>query len=154
MQKISTFLWFDGSAEEATRHYVETFPDSKITNVARQGAGEDAPVFIVNFELFGRHFQALNGGPSHSFTPAISIFVTCEDQDEVDRYWSRLSHDPAAERCGWCKDRWGLSWQIIPRQLMELAGGPDAEAGGRVMQAMLGMKKIDVAGLEAAYQGE
>lgn len=154
MQKISTFLWFDGAAEEAARYYVETFPDSKITNIARQGPGENAPVFIVNFELFGRQFQALNGGPSHVFTPAISIFVSCEGQEEVDHYWSRLSHDPAAEQCGWCKDRWGLSWQIIPKQLMELAGGPDREAGGRVMQAMLAMKKIDVAGLEAAYKGE
>lgn len=157
MQKITTYLWFDGAAEQAAEYYTTLFPDSRITHIARYGKagpGAEGSAMIVNFVLAGQEFIALNGGPHFRFNEAISLFVTCEDQQEVDRLWDRLASDGGApSMCGWLKDRWGLSWQIIPKALMELMSDPDPARSGRVMQAMLGMQKIDVAALRAAHAG-
>jgi predicted 3-demethylubiquinone-9 3-methyltransferase (glyoxalase superfamily) len=142
MQKITPFLWFDDNAQEAAEFYVSLFKNSKITS--------SNPMF-VSFVLDGQEFSALNGGPQYKFTEAISLFVTCEDQDEVDKYWEALTADGGEEsQCGWLKDKYGLSWQIIPKRLSELLGDEDREKAGRVMQAMLQMKKIIVADLEKA----
>jgi len=145
MQKITTFLWFDNQAEEAAEFYTSVFKDSKINRVTHS----QGKVLTVVFQLFGQEFIALNGGPLFKFTEAISLFVDCETQREVDYYWAKLS-DGGHEQCGWLKDRYGLSWQIIPRRLMELLRDKDPERAKRVMQAMLQMKKIDIAGLEQA----
>ncbi len=159
MQKITPFLWFDGQAEEAAQLYVSVFPNSQIKQVLRYGeAGREqhgqAPgtVMTVAFELDGQAFTALNGGPVFKFNEAVSFVVDCATQNEVDHYWQKLGEggDPAAQQCGWLKDRYGLSWQIVPRRLIELLSDPDAETAGRVMQTMLSMKKIDVAALERA----
>lgn len=159
MQKITPFLWFDGRAEEAARYYVSIFPNSRIVQVLHYGeAGKEqhgqtpGSVMTVSFELDGQPFTALNGGPTFTFTPAVSFVVDCATQDEVDHYWTRLGAggDPAAQQCGWLADRYGLTWQIVPKQLIELLGGPDPAASGRVMQAMMPMKKLDIAVLERA----
>ena len=152
MQKVTPFLWFDGKAEEAMNFYISLFDDAKVIHVTRQG--ESGPVSWVNFELAGQEFMGLNGGPNYHFTEATSFFVNCESQEEVDRLWASLTSDGGEPgQCGWLKDRYGLSWQIIPSRLGELLGDPDPERAGRVMQAMLGMTKIEIAGLEAAHAG-
>ncbi|WP_049564368.1 VOC family protein [Streptomyces sp. SBT349] len=157
MQKITTFLWFDHQAEEAAAFYTSLFKDSRILEVQRYGEagpGPEGSAMTVSFELAGQRYTALNGGPHFSFTEAISLYVDCEDQAEVDELWARLTADGGEEsQCGWLKDRYGLSWQIVPRALPELLGGEDAAASQRVMRAMLGMRKIDVQALEDAARG-
>jgi predicted 3-demethylubiquinone-9 3-methyltransferase (glyoxalase superfamily) len=154
MQKITPCLWFDGDAEEAANLYVSLFPDSRIDKVMRSPAdtpsGPEGSVLTVEFTLAGQQFVGLNGGPQFRFNEAVSFQVDCADQAEVDRLWEALSADPSAEVCGWIKDRFGLSWQIIPRALPELLGDPDPDRARRAMEAMLKMKKIDVAELERA----
>jgi predicted 3-demethylubiquinone-9 3-methyltransferase (glyoxalase superfamily) len=150
MQKITTFLWFDNQAEEAMNHYVSIFRNSKILNVHRR----DGTVLTVAFELEGQKFMALNGGPLFKFTEAISLFVDCETQQEVDELWAKLTAGGAESRCGWLKDKYGLSWQIIPRALMKLMGDPDPEKSQAVMQAMLKMNKIVIEDLQRAYDAK
>jgi predicted 3-demethylubiquinone-9 3-methyltransferase (glyoxalase superfamily) len=151
MQKITTFLWFDDQAEEAAKFYCSIFKNSKIESTSRYGEGMPAPagsVMAVTFQLEGQTFFALNGGPHYQFTPAISLFVSCEDQAEIDRLWEKLSADPKSEQCGWLKDRFGLSWQIVPRVMNELMSSPAA------MKELMTMKKLDIARLkQAATQG-
>jgi predicted 3-demethylubiquinone-9 3-methyltransferase (glyoxalase superfamily) len=154
MQKITPFLWFDGLAEEAMNFYVSIFKNSKVINVSRYGEGGPGPkgtVMSATFQLEGQQFMALNGGPLFTFTPAISLFVNCETQEEVDELWNKLSADGSEERCGWLKDKYGLSWQIIPTALGRLLGDKDPEKAKRVMMAMLKMDKIDVKKLQEAY---
>ena len=153
MSKITPFLWYDSEAEEAATLYTSLFPSSRIVDVARYGAagpGPEGTVMTVRFELDGQRFVALNGGPAHPFTEAVSFVVDCTTQDEVDRYWSALSEGGKEGPCGWLKDRFGLSWQIVPSRLPELLTDPDRARSQRVMQAMLQMKKIDIAALEEA----
>jgi predicted 3-demethylubiquinone-9 3-methyltransferase (glyoxalase superfamily) len=155
MQKISPFLWFDHQAEEAMNFYVSTFKNSKIGKVSRYGdtgAGPKGSVIAATFELEGLQFHALNGGPRFNFTPAISMFVDCATQGEVDELWEKMSAGGEKSRCGWLKDKYGLSWQIIPSALGKLLGDPDPVKAGRVMKAMMQMTKIDVAGLQRAYE--
>src|SRR5467141_1655581 len=152
-QKITTFLWFDGKAEEAANHYVSIFKNSKILGVARYGDAGPGPkgsVMTVQFQLEGRGFIALNGGPQFKFTEAISLLVNCETQKEVDELWSKLSAGGEEGPCGWLKDKFGLSWQIVPVALPELLGDPDREKAQRALAAMLKMQKIDIAELERA----
>ena len=153
MQKITPCLWFDTEGEEAAELYTSVFPNSKITEVTRYGSAGPRPegtVMTVAFELDGQTFVALNGGPDFTFSEAISFQVSCKDQDEVDHYWSKLSEGGEEGPCGWVKDRFGLSWQIIPEALPRLLGDPDAEKAQRVMAAMLEMGKIRVDELEQA----
>jgi len=147
MTSISHMLWFDTQAEEAANFYVSLFKDGKITGVSR---GPDGKAFVVNFEIAGSRYLALNGGPLYTFNEAFSIFVNVEDQAEVDRFWDALTAGGEESRCGWLKDKYGLSWQIVPKALGECLGHPDPEKAGRAMQAMMGMKKIIVAELVAA----
>ncbi|MBK7451035.1 MAG: VOC family protein [Anaerolineales bacterium] len=152
MTKITPFLWFDTQAEEAMNFYISIFKNSKIYNISRDPNGK---VFTVAFELEGQDYIGLNAGPAFKFNEAISMFVNCEDQAEVDYFWNALIADGGEESmCGWLKDKYGLSWQIVPKQLGELMGDPDPEKSGRVMQAMLKMQKIIVADLKKAYDGE
>jgi predicted 3-demethylubiquinone-9 3-methyltransferase (glyoxalase superfamily) len=156
MQKITPFLWYDDQAEEAANLYTSVFDNSKILNVSRYGeAGPGAPgsVMTVEFELEGQRFVGLNGGPAHKFTEAVSFAVTCETQEEVDELWSKLSDGGEEGPCGWLKDRFGLSWQIVPTALPRLLTDPDREKAGRVMQAMMQMGKIEIAELERAAEG-
>jgi len=153
MRKIQPFLWFDDQAEAAVNFYVSIFDDAEITQIARYGEAGPGPkgsVMTISFELAGQSFIALNGGPRYRFTEAVSFMVECKDQAEVDRYWDRLSEGGEPGPCGWLKDRFGLSWQIVPSVLMELIGDPDPEKARRATQAMLRMRKIDIAKLEAA----
>jgi predicted 3-demethylubiquinone-9 3-methyltransferase (glyoxalase superfamily) len=153
MQKITTFLWFDSQAEEAVNFYVSIFKNSKIGTIRRYGDAGPGPkgsVMIVTFQLEGREFTALNGGPHFSFTPAISLLVNCEAQAEVDELWERLSAVGKKDRCGWLTDKYGLSWQIVPTKLTQLMGDPDPKNATRVMQAMLQMDKLDISRLEEA----
>ena len=153
MKEIVPCLWFDTEGEEAAEFYTSVFPNSKILDVSRYGEAGPRPagtVMTVNFELNGQEFLALNGGPDLTFSEAISFQVFCEDQDEVDRYWAALSEGGEEGPCGWLKDRFGLSWQIVPTRLSELLSDPDPERSQRAMKAMLGMKKIDIADLERA----
>ena len=153
MQKITPFLWFDGQAEEAAEFYVSLFPNSSVDAVSRYGGagpGKPGSAMTVSFQLDGRPFLALNGGPHYRFTPAVSFIRNCETQEEVDSLWHRLLDGGTPQQCGWITDRFGVSWQIVPNALMELLSGPDAAAGQRVMKAMLGMVKLDIAGLRAA----
>ena len=154
-QKITTYLWFDGQAEEAASLYTSIFKNSKITSVTRYGDAGPGPkgqAMVVNFELEGQELIALNGGPQFKFTEAISLLVSCDSQEEVDDLWSKLTAGGGAEsQCGWLKDKFGLSWQIIPSALFRLMQDPDPAKSRRVMEAMLQMKKIDIAGLERAY---
>jgi predicted 3-demethylubiquinone-9 3-methyltransferase (glyoxalase superfamily) len=163
MQKISPFLWFDDQAEEAANFYVSVFSarrgsadgESKIVSVSRYGEAGPGPAgtaMTVSFQLEGLEFTALNGGPEFPFTEAVSFFVNCESQDEVDELWEKLSEGGAEDQCGWLKDKYGLSWQIIPTALGELLGDPDPEKSQRVMKAMLEMSKIDIAALKRAYE--
>jgi predicted 3-demethylubiquinone-9 3-methyltransferase (glyoxalase superfamily) len=148
MQKIVPFLWFDGQAEEAMKFYVSIFKNSKIVSTM---AGPNGTVMGGNFQLEGQAFYALNGGPQYKFTPAISLFVNCETQKEVDELWDRLSASKADEQCGWCKDKYGVSWQIIPTVLGKLMGDKNPKKAGAAVQAMLKMKKIDIKGLQKAF---
>jgi predicted 3-demethylubiquinone-9 3-methyltransferase (glyoxalase superfamily) len=155
MQKIRPFLWFDDKAEEAVDFYTAIFRNSKIGDVMRCGEGGPRPagsVLSVTFELEGQEFVALNGGPHFSFTPAVSFFVTCETQAEVDAFWDKLSAGGKANRCGWLTDKYGLSWQIVPAVLGEMLQDQDAAKASRVMQAMLLMDKLDIATLRQAYE--
>jgi predicted 3-demethylubiquinone-9 3-methyltransferase (glyoxalase superfamily) len=157
MQKITPFLWFDDKAEEATNFYVSIFKNSKIVSVSRYGEAGPGPkgsVMSVTFQLDGQDFYALNGGPHFNFTPAISFFVNCETQQEVDELWEKLSAGGRKDRCGWLKDKYGLSWQIIPTILGKLLQDKDARKSKRVMHAMLQMDKIDVKTLKQAYDQE
>jgi predicted 3-demethylubiquinone-9 3-methyltransferase (glyoxalase superfamily) len=154
MQKITPFLWFDTQAEEAARFYTSVFENSPIVDTMRYGEAGPGPkgsAMSVTFELDGQTFIALNGGPHASFSPAISFFVDCATQEEVDALWRKLSAGGEAQRCGWLKDKYGVSWQIIPSVLGEMLREGDAERSGNVMRAMLGMDKIEIAGLERAY---
>ncbi|MBK8619122.1 MAG: VOC family protein [Anaerolineales bacterium] len=152
MKKITPFLWFDSQAEEAMNFYVSLFKNSKVGSVSR---GPDGKAFTVAFELDGQEFMGMNAGPQFKFNEAVSMSVNCEDQAEVDYFWNALTADGGEESmCSWCKDKYGLSWQIVPKQLGELMGDPDPEKSGRVMQAMLKMKKIIVADLKKAYNNE
>ena len=153
MQKITPCLWFDTEGEEAATFYTSVFPNSRVVDVARYGAGGPRPegtVMTVSFELDGQKFVALNGGPYFTFDEAISFQVTCKTQEEVDAFWSKLSQGGEEGPCGWLKDKYGLSWQIVPTALPELLADPDPEKAQRVMQAMLGMKKIEIGALERA----
>ena len=157
-QKITTYLWFDDNAEEAINFYVSIFKSSKVLQLTRYGDAGPGPkgmVMFGSFQLEGQQFMALNGGPHFKFTEAISLFVSCESQEEVDDLWTKLTADGGApSQCGWLKDKYGLSWQIIPTALMELMSDKDPEKSKRVMQAMLQMTKIDIAALKRAYDGE
>jgi predicted 3-demethylubiquinone-9 3-methyltransferase (glyoxalase superfamily) len=155
MGRITPFLWFDGRAEEATNFYVAIFPNSRVLNISRNGGSGPGPkggVMSTTFELDGQSFMALNGGPMFSFSPAISFFVSCETQAEVDDLWERLSAGGEPQRCGWLKDKFGVSWQVIPSALGRLMSDPDRAKAGRVMKAMLQMQKIDIDGLTRAYE--
>ncbi|HET6990985.1 MAG TPA: VOC family protein [Bacteroidia bacterium] len=150
--KITPFLWFDKEAEDAMKFYCSVFKNSKVKNVSR--SGKDGPVFSVSFELEGQPFHAFNAGPMFKFNESISFFVNCEDQKEVDYFWNKFTADGGQEsRCGWLKDKFGLSWQIVPRHLGELMNDKDAAKAKRVVDSMMGMKKIIIADLEKAYQG-
>ena len=154
MQKITPFLWFNGQAEEAADLYTSVVKNSKIGNIARYGEAGPEPkgsVMSVTFELDGQEFIALNGGPQFTFTPAVSFMVRCETQEEVDRLWEKLSEGGSKNRCGWLQDKFGLSWQIVPAALGRMLHDQDPEKSKRVMQAMLQMDKLDIAGLERAY---
>jgi predicted 3-demethylubiquinone-9 3-methyltransferase (glyoxalase superfamily) len=153
MQKITPFLWFDDKAEEAMNFYVSVFKNAKAGGIYRYGEGgpgANGKVMSVTFELDGQEFMALNGGPHFTFTPAISLFVRCESQEEVDELWEKLSEGGEKSRCGWLKDKFGLSWQIIPSVLKDLLHGPDAEKSKRVMAAMMQMGKIEIEKLQQA----
>lgn len=155
-RSITPCLWFDRQAEEAARFYVSLFPDSHVDKVLESPAdspsGKKGDVLSVDFTLMGRKFSGLNGGPYFKFNEAVSLTVPCENQAEVDRYWDALSAVPEAEQCGWAKDRYGLSWQIVPTTLNGLLADPDRKKAGRVMEVMLKMKKLDIKALEQAYQ--
>lgn len=161
MQKIVPFLWFDSNAEEAVNFYVSIFKNSKINYASRydeagaKASGRPAgSVMTIAFELNGQEFTAINGGPEFTFTEAISFVVNCESQEEVDEMWTKLTQGGHEVQCGWLKDKFGLSWQIVPTALGKLMSGPNPEKSQRVMEAMLKMKKIDIAGLQRAYDGE
>lgn len=158
MSKITPFLWFDNQAEEATKFYTSVFKNSKIGSIARYGdagPGPNGSVMTASFEIDGQQFVALNGGPHFKFTEAISFVVNCESQKEVDYYWEKLTANGGQEsQCGWLKDKFGLSWQIVPTILSQLLQDKDAKKAQRVMQAMLKMKKIVIADLQTAYDGQ
>ncbi len=156
MQKITTFLWFDNQAEEATKFYTSIFKDSKIGKIMRYneaGPGVPGTVMTINFWLDGQEFIALNGGPDYHFTEAVSLFVNCKDQAEVDYFWEKLSEGGEKGPCGWLKDKYGLSWQVVPAILMEMLGDKDAVRAENVNRAMLKMNKLDIQGLKKAYEG-
>lgn len=153
MPRITPFLWFDGTAEEAAHFYVSIFPNSRVTSVWRYPEGAPMPagtVMTVSFHLDGQSFTALNGGPMFQLTEAVSFVVECATQDEIDHYWSRLGDGGRVQQCGWLKDRFGLSWQIVPKQLSELLGQDDPARAQRVMGALLGMSKLDIMALRKA----
>jgi predicted 3-demethylubiquinone-9 3-methyltransferase (glyoxalase superfamily) len=156
MQKITPCLWFDTQAEEAAAFYTSVFDNSRILNVSHFGEAGPRPegmVMVVHFEIDGQEFVALNGGPEFTFNEAVSFQVNCDSQEEVDEFWSRLSERGEEGPCGWLKDRFGVSWQIVPKRLQELIDDPDQDKSQRAMRAMLGMKKIDIAALEQAAAG-
>jgi predicted 3-demethylubiquinone-9 3-methyltransferase (glyoxalase superfamily) len=156
MQKITTFLWFDSQAEEAANFYISVFKDGKITKVSRYGEAGPGPagsVLVVGFELAGQEFQALNGGPHFKFTEAISLVVNCKDQAEVDEFWEKLSEGGTKSQCGWLKDKYGLSWQVVPTILPQLLQGEPKKAN-RVMQALMKMTKLDIKILQDAANEE
>jgi predicted 3-demethylubiquinone-9 3-methyltransferase (glyoxalase superfamily) len=159
MSKITPCLWFDGEAEEAAKFYVSLLPDSRIETIQKNPvdgpAGKAGTVLVVEFTLAGQRFMALNGGIRFEYTHAVSFKIDCADQAEIDRLWDTLSADGGqVERCGWLKDRYGVSWQIVPAALVQYLGGPDRAGAQRAMQAMLGMVKLDIAGLKQAYEGK
>lgn len=154
---FTTCLWFDGQAEEAANHYLSIFKDSKLGRVGRYteaGPGPAGSVIAVEFEVNGQKFSALNGGPQFTFNEAISFQIFCDDQEELDYYWNRLSEGGQEVQCGWLKDRYGVSWQVIPSGLIDMIGDPDQEKATRTTQAMLSMVKLDIAALQRAYAGE
>jgi predicted 3-demethylubiquinone-9 3-methyltransferase (glyoxalase superfamily) len=156
MKRIYPCLWFDDQAEEAAGFYVSIFKNSRITGLSRYGDAGPRPkgtVMVVTFELDGERFMALNGGPRFKFSEAISMVAKCESQQEIDHYWEKLSAGGKTQMCGWLKDKYGLSWQIVPVALEEMMGGGDAAKSNRVMQALLHMDKLDIAALSKAYQG-
>ncbi|HEX7338009.1 MAG TPA: VOC family protein [Gemmatimonadales bacterium] len=162
-QPIIPCLWFDSQAEEAARYYTGIFKNSKIVTVTRYGeAGQEihgkpaGTVLTVEFELNGQPFTALNGGPHFKFNEAVSFQIMCQTQEEVDHYWNRLTQggDPNAQQCGWLKDKYGLSWQVVPTGMVEMLNDPDREKADRVMEALLQMKKLDIAQLKRAFEGE
>lgn len=157
MPQITPFLWFDTQAEDAANFYVALFPNSKITHVARYGEGGPGPaggVMTIGFELDGKPYTGLNGGPHFTFTEAVSFVVHCADQAEVDHYWNGLTADGGQEsQCGWLKDRYGLSWQIVPLEFLDLMSSPDKTAVGRMFGAMMQMAKLDMPRLRAAFKG-
>jgi predicted 3-demethylubiquinone-9 3-methyltransferase (glyoxalase superfamily) len=156
-QKIAPFLWFDSKAEEAANFYVSIFKNSQVVRVTRYGDAGPGPkgtVMSVIFQLEGQEFFALNGGPQFTFTPAISFFVSCETQQEVDELWEKLSAGGRKDRCGWLQDKYGLSWQVVPSALGKMLQDKDAKKSQRVMKAMMQMDKIDIKGLQEAYDGE
>ena len=155
-QAITPSLWFDGNAEEAANFYCSVFPDSRILDVSRYteaGPNEPGTVMTVEWELRGQRFVAINGGPEFTFDEAVSFQISCETQEEVDHYWERLTDGGEEGPCGWCKDRFGVSWQVIPKGLGELFGGPDRERARRATEAMFAMKKLDIAKLREAADG-
>jgi predicted 3-demethylubiquinone-9 3-methyltransferase (glyoxalase superfamily) len=157
MQKITPFLWFDANAEEAVAFYTSIFHNSRTVSVSRYGDAGPGPkgqVMVMKFEIEGQEFIALNGGPQFHFTEAVSFVVNCKDQKEVDSYWDRLAAGGQPVQCGWLRDKFGLSWQVTPTILGELMADKDPKKASRVMQAMLKMVKIDIAGLKAAYEGK
>jgi len=154
--KITTFLWFDNNAEEAMNHYVSIFKNAKVLGVTRYGEAGPGPagtVMVCSFMLEGMEFAALNGGPMFKFNESVSMVVNCDSQAEVDDMWARLGEGGSPSRCGWLKDKFGLSWQVVPRVLIELLQDPDPQKSQRVMKAMLQMDKMDIAKLRSAYQG-
>jgi predicted 3-demethylubiquinone-9 3-methyltransferase (glyoxalase superfamily) len=151
MQRITPFLWFDGNAEEAARFYVSVFRNAKMGEVFRPAEGQ--PVLTVSFELEGLRFTALNGGPQYRFTEAVSFYINCETEEELDHYWDRLSDGGTIQMCGWLKDRFGLSWQVVPEEMIAMLGDKDRDKANRAMQAMLQMTKIDLPALRKAYAG-
>ncbi|MEV0776554.1 VOC family protein [Streptomyces sp. NPDC050433] len=156
MPRITPNLWFDGQAEQAAEFYVGIFPNSRITGITLYGEAGPGPagtVLTVEFELDGRSFLGLNGGPQFTFDEAVSFMVECADQDEIDHYWYKLSEGGEEGPCGWLKDKYGLSWQVAPTGMKDMLNDPDPERGQRAMKAMLGMKKIDLAALRAAADG-
>lgn len=158
MKTITPNLWFDGNAAEAAEFYTRLFPDSRIEKILHSPADNPSlkkgEVLTVDFTLNGQRFVGINGGPAFKFTEAVSFAIDCEDQAEVDRYWDALTTDGGSESmCGWCRDQFGLSWQVVPRRLIELVGSADAEVAKRAIEAMLKMRKIDIAALEAAAYG-
>jgi predicted 3-demethylubiquinone-9 3-methyltransferase (glyoxalase superfamily) len=157
MQKIVPYLWFDTQAEEAVNFYTSLFKNSKILEISRYGEGMPLPagtVLTISFQLEGQDFVALNGGPSFKFTEAVSLFVNCQTQEEVDFLWTKFTEDGEESMCGWLKDKYGLSWQIIPAGLSDLLQGPDPAKSVRAVQCMLTMKKIDLAKIRQAYEQE
>lgn len=154
-QPITPCLWFDGNAEEAVNFYVSVFKDAKVLRIDRYGESgpdPDAPAIFIEFHINGQPFQAINGGPEFTFSEAISFSISCANQDEVDYYWDTLTRDGGEpSQCGWLKDRYGVSWQIVPRRMIELMRDPNQERAGQVMRRMLQMTKLDIAELEAAY---
>jgi predicted 3-demethylubiquinone-9 3-methyltransferase (glyoxalase superfamily) len=156
MQKITPFLWFNDQAEEATNFYVSIFKNSRVGRISRNGEGGPGPkgsVMSTTFQLDGQEFYALNGGPMFAFTPAISFFIHCETQEEIDDFWEKLSAGGKQERCGWLKDKFGVSWQVVPSILGKLLQDPDPARSKRVMAAMLQMNKLDIKGLQQAAGG-
>jgi len=156
MQKITPFLWFDGNAEEAMNFYTSIFRNAKVGSISRYGEAGPGPagsVLTASFELEGLQFTALNGGPHFKFNEAISFHVACESQAEVDYFWDGLGAGGQIQQCGWLKDKFGVSWQIVPTALPRLLGNPDRAKANRVMQAMLEMKKLDIAALQKAFKG-
>jgi len=156
MKRITPCLWFDGNAEEAANFYVSIFKNARITEISRYGDAGPLPkgtVLTVAFELDGQPFTALNGGPQYKFTEAVSFQIYCDTQEEVDHYWDKLVAGGSEQPCGWLKDKFGLSWQVVPNRLIELIQSPDAAKSQRVMEAMFKMKKIDIATIEAAARG-
>ncbi len=156
MPNVTPFLWFDNNAEEAARYYTSVFKNSKILDVSRYGDAGPGPkgqVMVVRFQIEGQEFLALNGGPKFKFNEAVSFMVNCETQDEVDYYWEKLSAGGQTIQCGWLRDKFGLSWQVTPTILLRLLQDPDPAKSQRVMQAMMQMIKIDIAGLRRAYEG-
>ena len=154
--KITPCLWFDRDAETAVAHYIAIFGDGRILNVSRYGDNMPLPkgtALVVDFELAGQRFQGLNGGPMYKFSEALSLSIRCDDQIQVDHFWTRLSEGGSEGRCGWLKDKFGLSWQVVPRQLGELMSSGAPGSGGRVMQALMKMNKLDIAALERAHAG-
>jgi predicted 3-demethylubiquinone-9 3-methyltransferase (glyoxalase superfamily) len=158
VQKIVTNLWFDAQAEEAANFYCSLFPDSKVLNITRYGSagpGPEGQVMVVDFQLAGQRFTGINGGPEFTFSEAISLLINCDSQEEVDRYWDALLADGGEpSQCGWLKDKYGLFWQVVPREMDEMIASTDAAAAQRTMAAMLKMVKLDLAELKRAYAGE
>jgi predicted 3-demethylubiquinone-9 3-methyltransferase (glyoxalase superfamily) len=156
LSKVAPCLWFNGEAEEAAKFYVSLFPDSAIGTISRYGAGAPFPAgtaLLVEFTLAGQRYQALNGGPQYHFTEAVSLSISCKDAAEVDCFWDALTRGGEESQCGWLKDRFGVSWQVVPDGLDSLIADPDAGRAARAMQAMFGMKKLDLAAMRAAADG-